>query len=116
MGGSSDAVSITNWSQMQDPLGQGVQYGVNQVWMNQQANADKWATQAKANDDAWRAQQQKNTTPGIRNKASGALHVDTATVVRVALRARHRLAGGTVEHGRPHLAWLHERLARASRS
>lgn len=59
-GGGGDAVSITNWSQMQDPLGQGVQYGVNQVWMNQQANANQWAAQAKANDDEWRSQQADN--------------------------------------------------------
>jgi len=60
MGGGGDAVAITNWQQMQDPLGQGVQYGVNQVWMNQQANDDKWAAAAQENDDAWREQQAKN--------------------------------------------------------
>ncbi|SAK62663.1 hypothetical protein AWB76_03289 [Caballeronia temeraria] len=57
MGGGADAVAITNWQQMEQPLGSGVLYGVNQVWENQQANADVWARQAVFNDDKWREQQ-----------------------------------------------------------
>lgn len=49
---SRRTVNIGNWSGLRSPA-----YGaMNQVWLNQQANADKWAAQAKANDDAWRQQ------------------------------------------------------------
>lgn len=52
MSGGGSAVSITNWNGMQAPT-----YGaMNQIWMNQQANANTWASQAKQNDDAWRQQ------------------------------------------------------------
>ncbi|WP_333679857.1 hypothetical protein [Dyella sp.] len=54
------SVIIGNWEQMQNPL-QGGFYGAgNQIWQNQQANADTWASQAKANDDLWRQQHDKD--------------------------------------------------------
>jgi len=52
------AVVISNWQGLQMPMQASLENGVfaanNQLWLNQQANADAWATQAKANDDAWR--------------------------------------------------------------
>lgn len=52
------AVIIGNWQDMQLPMQSSLENGVyaanNQIWMNQQANANQWAAQAKANDDAWR--------------------------------------------------------------
>lgn len=63
----SDA-TITNWGGMADPLGQGVLYGVNQVWLNQQANADTWAAHAKANDDMWRQQAKENADAWVEQQ------------------------------------------------
>ncbi|CAE6958581.1 hypothetical protein [Paraburkholderia domus] len=60
MSGGGGSTSITNWPMMTDPLQSGVYGAVNQVWYNQQANANQWAAQAKANDDANRAQHQKD--------------------------------------------------------
>lgn len=52
------AVVISNWQSLQMPMQASLENGVfaanNQLWLNQQANADTWATQAKANDDARR--------------------------------------------------------------
>lgn len=49
------SVRIRNWDGYRAPA-----YGaMNQVWLNQQANADKWASQAKANDDAWRGKHEQ---------------------------------------------------------
>ncbi|OLL27474.1 hypothetical protein BTH42_32015 [Burkholderia sp. SRS-W-2-2016] len=59
-GGGGDATAITNWPGMQDPMQSGVYGAINQVWFNQQANANTWATQAKANDDANRAQRDRD--------------------------------------------------------
>ncbi|MBN3777448.1 hypothetical protein G3O06_07770 [Burkholderia sp. Ac-20345] len=56
----ADAVEITNWGGMADPLQSGYYGALNQVWLNQQANADTWAAKALANDDANRAQHQKD--------------------------------------------------------
>ena len=50
------AVMISNWQGMQMPMQASLENGVyaaqNQLWLNQQANANQWASQAKANDDA----------------------------------------------------------------
>lgn len=51
--------------------------------------------------------------PGIASRAvrDSRLAVHVAIVIRVALCARHCLVGSAVEHGRPHLASLYQRLA-----
>jgi hypothetical protein len=60
------AVVISNWQGLQMPMQASLENGVyaaqNQLWLNQQANADTWASQAKANDDAWRARHEQDVT------------------------------------------------------
>lgn len=57
-------VYIGNWGGLQSPA-----YGaMNQVWANQQANANIWAAQAKANDDAWRTQHNQDVTRFLENE------------------------------------------------
>lgn len=56
----ASAVQIINWPEIEMPLQSGTYGAMNQVWQNQQANANQWASQAKANDDAWREQHKKD--------------------------------------------------------
>jgi uncharacterized membrane protein YgcG len=56
----ADSVAVANWGGLASPLQSGYFGALNQVWMNQQANADTWASQAVANDNANRAQHQKD--------------------------------------------------------
>jgi hypothetical protein len=56
----TDDVAVVNWAGAESPIETGVYGAVNQVWFNQMANADKWAAQAKANDDANREQHAKD--------------------------------------------------------
>ncbi|WP_227245510.1 hypothetical protein [Paraburkholderia caribensis] len=75
MSGGGGSTALTNWPMMTDPLQSGVYGAVNQVWYNQQANANVWASQAKANDDANRAQHEKDVEAwneqASRSAASG---------------------------------------------